>query len=115
MSNGGGLPNDIISAIAISNAKSIGEQPAILSNLALANQIANANMAQQNLINNQQAMFQLQMTTVAKCVEMIASINPNNSNAAEQMQTYQKMMEIFVQQFGKLTTLPTETANNQSK
>lgn len=65
------LPSDIVQAIAISNAKSIGEQPAILANLALAQQIFNQNMQQQIALSQQQAMNQIQMAAVAKCVTMI--------------------------------------------
>jgi hypothetical protein len=65
------LPAEIIDSIAISNAKSIGEQPAILANLALANQILNNNLQQQMFISNQQAMNQIVMATMAKCVTLI--------------------------------------------
>lgn len=65
------LPDDIVQSIAISNAKSIGEQPAILANMALANQILNNNLQQQMLISNQQAMNQIVMATMARCVTLI--------------------------------------------
>jgi hypothetical protein len=102
MPDSGALPQEIVEAIAISNAKSIGEQPAILANLALANQIANTNLAQQNVIQNQQAMFNLQLATVAKCVELIAMINPSSPNATEQLQSYRSLMEMFNEQFSKM-------------
>jgi hypothetical protein len=92
MSNGS-IPNDLIEAIADSTAISVGEQPAILSNLALANLIANTNLAQQNAISNQQAMFQLEMTIVSKCVEVIANINPSNSQATQQLAAMQQIMD----------------------
>ena len=65
------LPSEVVQAIAISNAKSIGEQPAILANLALAQQIFNQNMQQQIALSQQQAMNQVQMAAAAKCVTMI--------------------------------------------
>jgi hypothetical protein len=106
MSNGGGassnIPQDLIEAIASSTAISVGEQPAILANLALANQIANTNLAQQNAISNQQAMFQLELTIVSKCVELIANINPTSTNAAQQLDAYKQIMQMFLQQ-GKTT------------
>jgi polyphosphate kinase 2 (PPK2 family) len=71
-SSSSSLPDEIVQAIAISNAKSIGEQPAILANLALANQILNNNLQQQMFISNQQAMNQIVMATMAKCVTLIA-------------------------------------------
>ena len=91
------IPSDLIEAIASSTAVSVGEQPAILANLALANQIANTNLAQQNAISNQQAMFQLELTIVSKCVELIANINPTSTNAANQLAAFQKVMEMFSQ------------------
>ncbi len=103
MPGNGELPEDIVEAIAISNAKSIGEQPAILANLALANAIANLNLSQQNAINNQQAMFQLQMATVAKCVEIITSIDPNNPKANDQIEMYRKLMDQLVDIFQKMS------------
>lgn len=101
MSNGGGassnIPQDLIEAIASSTAISVGEQPAILANLALANQIANTNLAQQNAISNQQAMFHLELTIVSKCVELIANINPSSTNAAQQLDAYKQIMQMFLQ------------------
>ena len=65
------LPNEIVQAIAVANAKSIGEQPAILANCALANQIFNANLQQQAALAQQQAMFQVLLATVSKVVSVI--------------------------------------------
>lgn len=80
------LPPEITEALAIVNALSIGEQPAILANLALANQILNQNLEQQEAIANQQAMNQIQMATVAKAVELIANIDPVDENAVARLQ-----------------------------
>lgn len=97
MPSGDNISNDLIEAIADSTAVSVGEQPAILANLALANLIANTNLAQQNAISNQQAMFHLEMTIVSKCVEMIASINPSSAQAANQLAVMQNLMEMVKQ------------------
>ena len=78
MSNGGSLPDQIVESIAISNAKSIGEQPAILSNLALANQVLNTSMQQQMMLSQQQAMNQITMATLAKCVSIITNGGATN-------------------------------------
>lgn len=114
MPNGGGISNDLIEAIADSTAISVGEQPAILSNLALANLIANTNLAQQNAISNQQAMFQLEMTIVSKCVEVIANINPSNSQAAQQLAAMQQLMETLksMQAANAPGNTPSNTAAN---
>ncbi|MBB1087046.1 FAD-binding monooxygenase [Lysobacter sp. SG-8] len=82
----GELPEDIVQAIAISNAKSIGEQPAILANLALAQQIFNQNMQQQISLGQQQAMNQVQMAAAARCVTMIENAGGcKNQEAIEKM------------------------------
>jgi len=39
-----GIPNDIRESVAIGNIKSVAEQPAMLSNLANANLVANTNI-----------------------------------------------------------------------
>jgi hypothetical protein len=91
------IPSNLVEAIASSTAVSVGEQPAILANLALANQIANTNLAQQNAISNQQAMFQLELTIVSKCVELIANISPASSTAAQQLAAFQQVMQMFSQ------------------
>jgi hypothetical protein len=93
----GDISKDLIEAIADSTAISVGEQPAILANLALANLIANTNLAQQNAISNQQAMFQLEMTIVSKCVEVIANINPSSAHAANQMTAMHQLIAMVKQ------------------
>ncbi len=72
------LPDDIIQAIAINNAKSISDQPSVLSNLALANQVLNNNMQQQLMINQQQAMNQITMATLSKCVAVITNADASD-------------------------------------
>ena len=69
--SGGALPQEIIQSIAISNAKSIGEQPAILANLALSQQIFNQNLQQQMAISQQQAMNQVALATAASGVNKV--------------------------------------------
>ncbi len=83
MAENSSLPDEIVQSIAISNAKSIGEQPAILANLALANQILNTNLQQQMFISNQQAMNQIAMATMAKCVSMITADDGKNPASTE--------------------------------
>jgi DNA-binding transcriptional regulator YdaS (Cro superfamily) len=93
-SGGGGssLPEEIIQSIAIANAKSIGEQPAILANLALANQILNQNLQHQTQIAQQQAFNQIAMATTAKCVSLITDKDANLDTS--------KMMENLKEAFG---------------
>ncbi|MBN2069310.1 MAG: hypothetical protein JW739_06710 [Opitutales bacterium] len=103
-SGGGGgssLPNEIIQSIAISNAKSIGEQPAILANLALANQILNQNLQHQTQIAQQQAFNQIAMATTAKCVSIITSADsptdPKELNAKIKAMT-EELQKLFHQE-----------------
>ena len=79
------LPDDIVQAIAISNAKSIEEQPAILANLALAQQIFNQNMRQQIALSHQQAMNQIKLAVVAKCVAMIDGAGSTDSATVDKV------------------------------
>jgi hypothetical protein len=74
-SDNSSLPPQIVESIAIANAKSIGEQPAILANFALANQIFNNNMQQQMMLSQQQAMNLVTMATSAKCVAIITRMD----------------------------------------
>lgn len=113
-SSSSNIPSDLVEAIASSTAISVGEQPAILANLALANQIANTNLAQQNAISNQQAMFQLELTIVSKCVEMIANINPTSATAVQQLAAFQKVMEMFAQMSKSSISGPSSPQNTSS-
>jgi len=77
------LPAPIVESIAISNATSIGDQPAILANLALANQIFNNNLQQQIILTQQQVMNQLTMATLARCVSLITTSFPGTADSKE--------------------------------
>jgi len=65
------LPPSILESLAIINAESIGEQPAILANLALASQIFATNLQQQNAVAHQQAVNQLRLAVVARCTDLV--------------------------------------------
>ncbi|MBP0030915.1 hypothetical protein [Roseofilum sp. Guam] len=81
------LPGDIRESIAISNAKSVAEQPALLANLAFANVVANTNLSQQNALSNQQAMNQLAMTVTAKAVNKVSDLTPLEALAVNKLYT----------------------------
>ena len=70
------LPRSIVASIALSNVSSVGMQPSILSNLALANLVANTNLAQQNAVSAQQLMMQLQMTVLGNAVNRMTTLSP---------------------------------------
>ena len=67
---------------AIGSIKSIAEQPAMLSNLAYANTVANTNLSQQNAVANQQAMNQLGISIVGKTVNNVANLGPLEARSA---------------------------------
>jgi Killing trait len=65
---------EVIAAAAIANVKAIGEQPAMLSNLAYSNVVATTNLSQQNAVANQQAMNELGIAIVGKTVDVVSKI-----------------------------------------
>ncbi|MDB9516059.1 RebB family R body protein [Roseofilum reptotaenium CS-1145] len=81
------IPDDIQESIAISNAKSVAEQPAMLANLAFANLVANTNLSQQNAVSNQQAMNQLAMSITAKVINKISDLNSVEAVGVKQLDT----------------------------
>ena len=67
---------ETISVVAIGNLKAIGEQPAMLSNLAYSNTVATTNLSQQNAVANQQAMNELGVAVVGKTVDVLSKLEP---------------------------------------
>jgi len=94
------LPGEVVEAIAESNAAAIGEQPAILANLALANEIFSANLAQQSAIVNQQVIFQIELTALAKCLQVLLAANVSEPQAIENLTA--RMLEMFDQFHSKV-------------
>jgi hypothetical protein len=87
------LPESIIQSIAIGNAKSIGEQPAMLSNLAYSNVVANTNLSQQNAVANQQAMNELGISIVGKTVNSLTNLGPLEARSAVDVLTGNSLAE----------------------
>ena len=81
------LPQDIVQAVAIGNLKSIAEQPAMLSNLAYSNSVANTNLSHQNAVANQQALNELGVTILSKAVNAVANIGPMEARSASYVLT----------------------------
>jgi hypothetical protein len=71
------IPQDVLSAVAIANVKAIAEQPAMLSNLAYSNVVANTNLSQQNAVANQQSMNELGITVIARAATTIGNLGPD--------------------------------------
>lgn len=73
---------ETVTAIAIANLKSVAEQPAMLSNLAYSNVVANTNLSQQNAVANQQAMNELGIAIVGKVVNSLTNLSPLEARSA---------------------------------
>jgi CHASE3 domain sensor protein len=83
--------------------------PEILGNLELANEVAYINLEQQNNLSNNQALFQLKYATVAKCIEVIMSIDPDGQDASQKINTYRDLMDQFIDIFDKMEVRKQET------
>jgi Killing trait len=77
----------ITDAVATSSVSSIASQPAMLSNLMLANLIANTNLSQQNAIANQQAMNELGVAILGKSVNLLTTLGPIEAMSVQQVLT----------------------------
>jgi guanylate kinase len=89
------LLREIVEAISYSDSMSIIEQYGMLENLARADQIFNANLAQQNAIVNQQVIFQIELAALAKCVQVLLASNLSEPQAVEQLTA--RMLDMFEQ------------------
>jgi hypothetical protein len=102
---------NIIEGVANGNLKSIAEQPAMLSNLAYSNTVANANLAAQNAVANQQAMNELGVAVTGKLVALVQNLEPLESKlateiftgdvVAQQLTDLKAAVQAFAQQAGK--------------
>ena len=72
----------IIEGVAIANFKSIAEQPAMLSNLAYSNTVANTNLSWQNAVSHQQAMNELGLSVTAASVNTVKNLTPLEARSA---------------------------------
>ncbi len=81
------LPDEVVSAVAIGNLKSISEQPAMLSNLAYSNTVANTNLSMQNAVANQQAMNEVGVSVTGKTIHLITTLGPLESKSANEILT----------------------------
>lgn len=76
------LPDDVVSAVAIGNLKSIAEQPGMLSNLAYSNLVMNTNLSQQNAVAHQQQLNELGIAIVAKGTNTVSNLGPLEARSA---------------------------------
>ncbi len=81
------LPEEVLQSISISNAKAVGEQPALLANLMFGNSASNSNLSQQNAVSNQQAMNELNVVVTGKAVNLVANLSPMEAVSTAQLFT----------------------------
>lgn len=85
--------SETATVIGITNLKSVGEQPAMLSNLAYSNTITNTNLSQQNAVSNQQAMNELGISIVGKTVNTVANLGPLEARSAVDVLTNNELAQ----------------------
>jgi hypothetical protein len=100
------LPEDVVSAVAIGNLKSISEQPAMLSNLAYSNTVASTNLSQQNAVANQQAMNELGISIVAKASNTISNLGPLEARSAVDILTNNELAQTIADLKATLQAFP---------
>ncbi|HVY69909.1 MAG TPA: FAD-binding monooxygenase [Verrucomicrobiae bacterium] len=106
----GSLPPAIVEAIAISNAKSIGEQPAILANLALANQVFHNNLQQQMLIAQQQAINQIRLAVTGRCIKLLLANPPAGTDVEGQVERSLQLLDRLDQSLMSSAAAPKTSA-----
>ena len=65
------LPEDVVSSVASTNFKSLGDGPSFYHNLAMSNAVNQQNLTAQNAIAQQQALGTVLTTAVGKIVKSL--------------------------------------------
>jgi hypothetical protein len=102
---GSPLPGDIRESVAVTNLKTVAEQPSLLSNLALADLISNDNLSQQNAVSNQQGMSQLAISVAGKINNLVTNLNPLQATAQAKLDTGNDISEQLADIKGTLESL----------
>lgn len=116
----------VIEGVAIGNLKSISEQPAMLSNLAYSNAIANNNLTMQNAVANQQTLNETGVAVLGKTVNEVSNLGPLESKSsseilsgntiAEQISALKASVQAFAEKGGagasKSVPSPSRAAGN---
>jgi hypothetical protein len=84
--------SDFTQALDSTNASVMALQPAILANLALANEVFNTNLQQQMLIAQQQAMNQLILAAVGKCASIISQAETRDLKVVHELLALLKVL-----------------------
>ena len=90
------LPDKIVEAVAIGNLKCISEQPAMFSNLAYSNTVANTNLSMQNAVANQQAMNELNVAVTANAVSKVSDLAPLEARSAVDILTNDEVAQAIL-------------------
>jgi hypothetical protein len=96
------LSEEVVSAVAIGNLKAISEQPAMLSNLAHANLVANTNLSQQNAVSNQQSLNELGISILAKASNTVSNLQPLEARSAVDILTNDELAQTIADMKGTL-------------
>jgi hypothetical protein len=105
------LPSDIVQGVAIGNLKAISEQPAMLSNLAYSNTVANTNLSAQNAVANQQAMNQLGIAIVGKTTTEVYGLGPLEARSAVDILTNDEVAQTIADLKATVTAFAAQQAN----
>lgn len=84
---------ETITVIGVTNLKSVGEQPAMLSNLAYSNVVQTTNLSHQNAVANQQAMNELGIAIVGKTVNKVSNLGPLEARSAVDILTNNELAQ----------------------
>lgn len=87
------LPSDVVQGVAIGNLKAIADQPAMISNLAYADLVANTNLAQQNSVSNQQALNEVGLAVTGKAVTNVANLGPLEARSSVDVLTNNELAQ----------------------
>lgn len=79
---------------------SIEEQPAMLAYLALVTHTFNILLAQQKAVVSQQVIFQIELTAMGKCIQVLLAANGSEPQAIEQLAP--RILEMFEQFHSKV-------------
>lgn len=99
------LPHSVVHSVAIGNLKAIAEQPAMISNLAYGNLVANTNLSQQNAVAYQQAMNELGLALVGRVSGNVTNLSPLESRSATDVLTQNDMAQLLASLKAVLTEL----------
>ncbi|MCH6257816.1 RebB family R body protein [Puniceicoccaceae bacterium K14] len=97
--------------IGVTNLKSVGEQPAMLSNLAYSNTVQTTNLSHQNAVSNQQAMNELGISVVGKMVNKVSNLGPLEARSAVDVLTNNELAQTILDLKAAVQAFAAKAAN----